>query len=246
MAAQPGLVRRHSSAFERETAERWENVGSEAAASSGASSSRKRSTCRSGSASPADEGMSARGDGDGSSGASPVPDRGDGDEDGSVEFKSCLNSNVIFRSSHAGGRSARGKLKNRTSKERFLTSIEHWTLASEGLRRSICDLGADLSLAAADEVATEAGWSAGHQNGGSSSVGAKDSLDPSGSFGMEVSRLLEDLSQTAAQIRLEEEDGAKSTSSSGVESLERGAGSFMEEDSIDVVKVCSTFVRGRL
>lgn len=70
---------------------------------------------------------------------------------GGKSFKSCLNSNVTFKraSSSTSSEFDIGGGFGFQGHERFLASIENWTLANEGLKRSIFGLGGvtgDLSL----------------------------------------------------------------------------------------------------
>ena len=158
--------------------------------------------------------LSKREEGDGDSGGGSASDAALPSSPSSpVEFRSSLNANVIFRraspSVPAAGGNKKSSSRSRTvrsesaalsgryrGRERFLTSVEHWTLANEGLRKSICDLsGVSKVLVASGDcrqwwpglgLMSERAWGVGGQDGD----GDYDSLDSicSSAFGMEVSR----------------------------------------------------------
>ncbi len=140
-----------------------------------------------------------------------VRERGDGDscdddDDNKtvLEIKSCLNSNVVFRRpSPLSVRSAPNN-NNNNNKERFLTSIEHWTLANEGLKKSICDLSGASEVLGDHKFLSSSFWTS-----------SNDSLDSicSGVVG----RLLEDLNESASQVA-KSKSNSLTSSSSGVES----------------------------
>ncbi len=206
------VVRRHSSA--EQDAERF--------AFKRIQRDQKTDSASSSSANNSDSNLPKREEGDGDSGGGC----GDDDEEdvkdlprssdvslSPLEFKSTLNSNVIFRRASPSSLSCKTRTvrsdssastgcsrNNRTNRgrERFLTSIEHWTLANEGLRKSICDLsgvsrvltaGEDGGNAAATRgcglIMSERAWS-----GKDEDEDEDDSLDSicSSSFGLEVSR----------------------------------------------------------
>ncbi len=142
-----------------------------------------------------------------------------------VKFQSNLNSNVIFKrpASSTVAVPAQGSPTNAVRRhQRFLTSIEHWTLASEGLKKSIYDLGGLGNRFSG--LAAECGWFRQQDVDNSLEDSIGNSSSAGSLFGEEVMRLLDDLGEV-------KDEGDNSRSSSGIAS---GGGNSEDEVNANV------------
>ena len=189
-----------------------------------------------------------------SSGVASRTEGNDSSNVSEVEIKSCLNSNVIFKRSSPPVLTPESKLKqeqeafskayNGTSvpgyfastgteevnkRERFLTSIEHWTLANEGLKKSICNFGGLNSFSPLLETSLmmESSWN------------RSNSLDSicSSSFSAEVTKLLDDLNETAQLAFSDEgEDDVETVSADSKDDSMTGEESVNSHTTVDTQK----------